>query len=187
MRRHGIGSWIALIVSSVFFMGFVGKLVRKPGKAGGTAGALVALAVQFWLLSSDPRLLVGLTIASFIAGWMASRPGETLMLELWGPRHRHTGEEVRGDFNETCIDEVHGQFLAALPLWFWHDWPGGKILWLVVAFVLFRICDAKKPTPVDIVERRFKGTGFGVMIDDTVAALFPFFLLVNVHIISSLR
>jgi phosphatidylglycerophosphatase A len=39
------------------------------------------------------------------------------------------------------------------------------------AFVLFRFFDMVKPPPIRNIERRFKG-GFGVMIDDILAAFF---------------
>jgi phosphatidylglycerophosphatase A len=178
--------WICLAISSTFGFGFIGSLVRKPGKGGGTAGAFVALMVQLLCLNRSFALFVGLTIVTFVVGWIACRPAEELMLERWGPRARHTGEQVRGDFNETCIDEVHGQFLAALPLWIWpRPWPYHRIFWLLLAFLIFRICDGSKPPPVSTIEQRFKGTSFGIMIDDTVAALFPFALLVCVHYMTS--
>ncbi|MFP6556955.1 phosphatidylglycerophosphatase A [Paraburkholderia sp. B3] len=43
----------------------------------------------------------------------------------------------------------------------------GKLL----AFVVFRFFDMVKPPPIRYIERRFKG-GFGIMLDDLVAAFF---------------
>lgn len=51
---------------------------------------------------------------------------------------------------------------------------------LILGFLLFRIFDIAKPPPVRQVERL--GGGLGIMIDDTVAALWaliPFLLLVR--------
>lgn len=53
------------------------------------------------------------------------------------------------------------------------------VLWLVpddlfaqaLAFVLFRFFDVVKPAPIRYFDRRFK-SGFGVMIDDVVAAMY---------------
>jgi phosphatidylglycerophosphatase A len=42
---------------------------------------------------------------------------------------------------------------------------------LAVAFGLFRLFDIWKPFPIRQVERRVKG-GFGVMIDDVLAAIY---------------
>ncbi|HEX5477388.1 MAG TPA: phosphatidylglycerophosphatase A, partial [Burkholderiales bacterium] len=41
--------------------------------------------------------------------------------------------------------------------------------WQAGAFVLFRLFDIAKPPPIRWIERRFHG-GFGVMIDDLLAA-----------------
>ncbi len=86
-------------------------------------------------------------------------------------RRRHTGERVAYDYNETCIDEVHGVFLAALPLWFIEvaKWP--RVGLLVAAFALFRLFDAKKPWLIGKLERRLEGSTIGIMLDDTAAGL----------------
>ena len=49
-------------------------------------------------------------------------------------------------------------------------------LWQAFAFVLFRVFDILKPPPIRFCERRFKG-GFGVMIDDIVAAFYALIAL----------
>ncbi len=48
----------------------------------------------------------------------------------------------------------------------------GKLL----AFVVFRFFDMIKPPPIRYVERRFKG-GFGIMLDDLVAAFFTLLVI----------
>lgn len=165
-------SWIALGISSTGFSGFVpGKLLGKPGKAGGTAGALVALACQVALLEVSWIVPAIITVASFLLGVLAVGPAERLMVNRWGPRKRHTGEVVSSDFNETNIDEFHGQFLAGLPIWLMGGSLGWRIGALVAAFVVFRICDTAKPWPIGRIENALKGTAFGVMVDDTAAAL----------------
>jgi len=46
--------------------------------------------------------------------------------------------------------------------------------WLqAVAFALFRLFDIWKPYPIRLVERNVKG-GFGVMVDDVVAAAYAY-------------
>ena len=46
----------------------------------------------------------------------------------------------------------------------------------VVAVVLFRLFDMVKPPPIRQIERRYKG-GFGVMIDDILAAFFTLLVI----------
>ena len=66
-------------------------------------------------------------------------------------------------------DEMVGYWLTAafIPL----QWP-----WLLAAFVLFRIFDILKPWPIRQLDKKVGG-GFGIMIDDVVAALFAILLL----------
>ena len=67
------------------------------------------------------------------------------------------------------IDEVAAQWLALLaaPL----DWR-----WCAAAFLLFRLFDIAKPWPIRLVERRVAG-GFGIMLDDVMAALYALLLM----------
>jgi phosphatidylglycerophosphatase A len=48
--------------------------------------------------------------------------------------------------------------------------------WQAFAFLLFRFFDIVKPPPIRYYERAFKG-GFGVMIDDVMAALYTVLVL----------
>jgi len=62
-----------------------------------------------------------------------------------------------------------GYWLAAafVPL----QWP-----WLLAAFLLFRFFDIVKPWPIRQLDKKVAG-GFGIMIDDVVAALFTVIIL----------
>ena len=48
--------------------------------------------------------------------------------------------------------------------------------WQVAAFLLFRVFDILKPPPIPYYERTFR-SGFGVMLDDLVAAFFTLLVL----------
>jgi phosphatidylglycerophosphatase A len=77
------------------------------------------------------------------------------------------------DPGEIVIDEVAGIWLVfcIMPL-MWMQPPTSLILWLYAAgFMAFRFFDIVKPWPISWVDRKVKG-GFGVMVDDAVAALF---------------
>jgi len=117
--------------------------------APGTAGTLVAWPLGWYLtgLLSPPALLV-LLLAFFLFGVWAC--------ELTG---RHLGVS---DHGAMVWDEIVAflLMLAILPR---------ELAWQLAAFVLFRVFDVAKPPPIRWLERRFRG-GFGVMIDDIVAA-----------------
>ena len=59
-------------------------------------------------------------------------------------------------------DEFIGMWISMLFL------PG--LIWLPLAFVLFRFFDIVKPWPISWADRELKG-GFGIMVDDVIAGL----------------
>ena len=121
-------------------------------KAPGTWGSLAALPFAWGILHFGNVwwLLAGAGIV-FLIGWWSS--------EIYVKR------SGQADPGAIVIDEVAGQWLTLLPaatmIW-WH-WALG--------FVLFRFFDILKPWPVSWADRRVKG-GFGVMIDDVIAAVY---------------
>jgi phosphatidylglycerophosphatase A len=124
--------------------------------APGTFGTLLALPI-FWVLS--PRLNpAGLLIAlgfMYVGGiWVCDRTGRDL-----GVR----------DHKAIVWDEV----VAFLLVLFFTP---PALVWQALAFVLFRLLDILKPGPIHYVETQFRG-GFGVMIDDLMAAFFTLICL----------
>lgn len=126
-------------------------------KAPGTWGSLAALPFAWAILHFGNAwwLLAGAGIV-FLIGWWASEV--------------YVKGSGQADPGAIVIDEVAGQWLTLLPvastIW-WH--------WLL-GFALFRVFDILKPWPVGWADRRVKG-GFGVMIDDIIAAVYAGLLL----------
>ena len=52
-------------------------------------------------------------------------------------------------------------------------------IWILIGFILFRALDILKPWPISSIDRRVKG-GFGIMLDDVVAALFSLAIIQTV-------
>lgn len=125
-------------------------------KSPGTAGSLVAL-LPWWFLLRD--LAIGWYVAVLAGGFA---------LGVWAC----TVCERRLDTHDQGAlvwDEVIGMWItlfAAPPRWWW----------MAVGFALFRLFDIWKPWPVDWADRRVQG-GFGVMLDDVVAALYALIVL----------
>ena len=133
-------------------------------KAPGTAGTLWAWAAflllnQFGLTVAQWGALIGLT---GLLGWWASSVSA-----------RHSGIKDPGFI---VIDEIVAFWLVlwlVMPTGFWGQ---------LTAFVIFRFFDAVKPGPVGWADRLFHDvdvehdqwgwtkTGFGIMLDDLVAA-----------------
>lgn len=123
--------------------------------APGTMGTLVAIPFIFALRSlGDPGFWIALLLL-FLLG-----------VALCGYVSRQLGVHDHGGI---VWDEMVGYWLAAafIPL----QWP-----WLLAAFLLFRFFDIFKPWPIRQLDRKVSG-GFGIMIDDIVAALFTLIIL----------
>jgi len=125
-------------------------------KGPGTAGTLAA-----WLLYpvlraplSDTVFLLFL-LAAFIFGIIAAeRTGQALGVS---------------DHGAIVWDEM-------VPFWLVLFFTPATIAWQLAAFVLFRLFDIVKPPPIGWADRRVKG-GFGVMLDDVIAAGYTLLVL----------
>ena len=125
----------------------VGYLPKAPG----TWGSLAALPFA-WLIAVQAGS-IGLIVASllvFTIGIWSSN----VFINLSGHQ----------DPSAVVIDEVAGMWmtLALIP---------PDITLYAIGFVLFRIVDIFKPWPAGWADRTVKG-GFGVMLDDVLAALY---------------
>jgi phosphatidylglycerophosphatase A len=129
--------------------------------APGTFGTLVAVPIFRWI---DPRLpatgFLALLAVLYAAGiWVCGYTARALAME-----------------DPKCV--VWDEIVAFLLVLFFTP---RVLMWQVGAFVLFRLFDALKPGPVRHVEARFRG-GFGVMVDDVVAAFLTLILLTLVKL-----
>lgn len=140
--------------ASVFGVGFLNP---GPGTWGSAAALPLAWAIHqlggFWLL-------LFATVIVFLVGFVVVR--------------RLTAGEAHSDPGWIVIDEVAGQWVALFPVSYGammmsvdvaRLWPG----W-IVAFVLFRLFDIRKPWLVGRADRM--GGPWGVMMDDVVAGIF---------------
>ncbi len=77
------------------------------------------------------------------------------------------------DYKGIVIDEVLGYFITMflVPLSF------GSIC---MGFLLFRFFDILKPFPIRYLDEKIKG-GLGVMLDDVLAGLMAFILMLSLH------
>ncbi len=127
--------------------------------APGTMGTLAAIPFIFALRAlGDPGFWIVLVLL-FLLG-----------VQLCGSVSRKLGVHDHGGI---VWDEMVGYWLSAafVPLQ-WH--------WLLAAFLLFRFFDILKPWPIRQLDKKVSG-GFGIMIDDVVAALFTVLILAVVQ------
>ena len=123
-------------------------------KAPGTAGSLAALAIAWVLHTYAGVSAIGMAWLSVVL----ALPG------IWAADvvAREGGKK---DPQIVVVDEVVGQWmtLAGATALNWKSW--------LLAFVLFRLFDIWKPFPIRQCDARLK-SGFGVMFDDLLAALY---------------
>lgn len=135
-----------------FAFGFGSGLVRR---APGTVGTLVAIPI-FWLIQelSWPLYLSWLVVTFALGVYWCDRSSKALGV------HDHGG---------IVWDEMVGYWLTMFFA------PAG-FLWMLVGFVVFRFFDILKPWPIGFVDRKVGG-GFGIMIDDVLAAVYAWLVL----------
>ena len=124
--------------------------------APGTFGTLLAFPL-YWMLQSqtEPLEFMLAIVVLFVLGiWACDATGRALGV----PDH---GGMV---WDETVA------FLLVLSI------APAAPLWQAAAFLLFRAFDILKPPPIRYYDRTFK-SGFGVMLDDLVAAFFTLIVL----------
>lgn len=143
--RPSLPFWHPALLSATWFG--AGLLPFAPGTWGSAAALPFAWTIK--LLGGWQALAIA-AIAVFLIGIWAS---EVFV--------RRTGLEDPGAI---VIDEVAAQWLVLLLV------PNDILLYLV-GFLLFRFLDIVKPWPACWADRRVKG-GFGVMLDDVLAALY---------------
>lgn len=135
-------------------LGFGSGLITPAPGTWGTLAALPLAALLLWLGISGGALAL-LTLPLFLLGiWLCDVTGRALGV---------------ADSGHIVWDEIVAMLLVlalvpATPLW-----------WLL-AFAAFRLFDIVKPWPIRWLDRHVHG-GFGVMLDDAVAALFATLLL----------
>lgn len=148
----------------------LGWLVRRPicwlgfgfgtglaPKAPGTFGTLPALPIAALVLSLQLPMWLNILVAAafFVAGVVICARTEAAL-----------GQQ---DYGGIVWDEIAAMLLILLCI------PASWGWWLA-AFVLFRLLDALKPWPIRWFDARVHG-GFGIMLDDLIAALITLALL----------
>ena len=133
-------------------------------RAPGTAGTLVGL-VPAWLMLELPfAVRAGAVVALFVAGiWICGESARRLATH---------------DHPSVVFDEIVGILATSLVL-------SGNPLWLLAAFVLFRLFDILKPWPIRDVDHRLSG-GIGIMLDDVMAAVYAAASLAGIRLLFSL-
>jgi phosphatidylglycerophosphatase A len=125
-------------------------------KAPGTVGTLVGFPL-YWLLVGSPLYWVWIVLFLAVGVWACDVAGRALGV------HDHGG---------LVWDEV-AAFLMVLPF------APPTLVGFALAFALFRLFDIWKPFPIAWFDAQVQG-GFGVMLDDVLAAAYSILALLVV-------
>lgn len=146
MNRAPASVWRNPIHFLAFGLGS-GAAPWAPGTVG-TAAAVIPYLL--WIQFLSPLSFLLLLAGTFLIGvWLCEKTSEDLGV------HDHSG---------IVWDEFVGYWLTMFLA------PGGW-QWALAGFLLFRVFDVLKPWPVKWADRRVAG-GFGIMVDDILAAVY---------------
>ena len=128
--------------------------------APGTAGALLA-TMMWWLvgLAVTPACQLWLTVGAILLFTAAGVWATNRLEPFWGE-----------DPSRVVVDEMVGVWLPLLAA------PSGSWGYALAAFALFRLLDIFKPLGIRKMED-LPG-GIGVMMDDILAGIYAFILLI---------
>ncbi|TDQ57418.1 phosphatidylglycerophosphatase [Mesocricetibacter intestinalis] len=133
--------------------------------APGTWGSLAGLVIGALLLSClGQNLFLILTALCFVLGcYLCQKTADDMGVH---------------DHGAIVWDEFVGIFLVLSAL------PELSPLWLALGFILFRLFDITKPYPIRYFDRKLR-SGFGIMIDDLLAACFSIVPIVILRLLIS--
>ena len=149
--------------NKMVFLATVGRVGYLP-KAPGTWGTLASLILFIGfreLVPTTSYLFISLVfIFSLLSIYITTRAEKLLN---------------KKDPTEIVLDEVVGFFVACIAL-------PQDFLWLLAAFILFRLADIFKPFPARWIQDHCKG-GLGIVGDDIVAGLYTCVVLQLVNLL----
>ena len=129
--------------------------MRNDVGAPGTFGTLAAIPLYLLMATLPWTVYLLLTVMAFFLGiYICHRASQNLGV------HDHGG---------IVCDEFVGLWITLFLVP--NEWH-----WLLTGFLLFRFFDIVKPFPIKWLDKKVKG-GFGIMIDDVIAGLFAWIIL----------
>lgn len=154
-------SWRFVRRHPAHFIAFGGGIGLVPF-APGTWGTLLAVPL-YWIANRFLAPAEFLVLVCFLFG-----------LGIWACEV--TGRAIGSSDHGGMVWDETVAFLLVLFL------VPAALAWQAAAFVLFRLIDIVKPQPIRYYEKRFR-SGFGVMLDDFVAAFFTLVVLAIAKIV----
>lgn len=136
-------------------LGFGSGLIKPAPGTWGTLAAIPLYLLMMTFITASSWVYLFVVLISFIGG-----------VYLCGKTALDAGVHDHGSI---VWDEIVGFFITMLFL---------PVTWqnVVLGFLLFRVFDIVKPWPIKLLDKHVKG-GFGIMVDDVLAGIFAWALL----------
>lgn len=123
--------------------------------APGTVGTLAAFPLYYFLMPLPLWLYLLCCAGLFVVGiWICDRTANDMGVH---------------DHSAIVFDEIVGMLVTLAMA------PAGWV-WLIVGFAWFRLFDIWKPLPINLLDKKVPG-GFGIMLDDLIAAVYAWLAL----------
>jgi len=137
------------MIATWFYSGYLPK-------APGTWGSLFTFPLVYMLYANGIDIFgfSFVTFWLFFIGWWAAE-GYDIITD------QHDNKQI-------VIDEVVGQMITLLPVYFFYQ---ESLVAYLIGFVLFRFFDISKILGVSILDQKIPG-GIGVMLDDVLAGAY---------------
>lgn len=152
---------MANLLATGLYVAYLTPVAKATLASAATVAVYYLFAVVFapedaWLRGAT--VLAAVAVISVVGVWASRTVAE------------QTGDE---DPSKVVIDEVAGQLLAValLPV---------EPIWMLAAFILFRLFDVIKPFGIRRLEQI--GNGVGIMLDDLAAGLATVILLLAAYV-----
>lgn len=149
-------SLLPVIIGTGFGSGFS---PWAPGTAGALLATLVWLGLSYWV---SPYCLLWTTVIFILLFTVAGVWAANRLEPYWGE-----------DPSRVVVDEMVGVWVALLAA------PAGYVWYAAGAFALFRLFDIFKPLGIRKMEQ-LPG-GIGVMMDDILAGVYSFVVLLAIR------
>ena len=132
-------------------LGGIGLIPFAPG----TFGSIFAWMISIFL-SHFINMLILTIISIFFGIWICDKAIENL---------------IEKDHESIVIDELVGMWISLIPAIYITSSQKERIIYAILAIVLFRLFDILKPYPISYYDKKFKN-GFGIVLDDCIAGIF---------------
>lgn len=142
-----------------FALGFGSGLLKPaPGTWGSLAGVILSIAL--WTFTESTTFFIFLSLASFWWG-----------IHLCQKMSDHLGKH---DDSRIVWDEIAAIFLI------FSFMPQHDYFYYLLTFAGFRLFDIVKPFPIRHIDAHLTG-GLGIMLDDTLAAIYTLLSLYLIY------